>query len=125
MGQAFNEHGRVIAEAFGKTKKEVFDKLIEAAPNAAEIKVKTLIRNIQHEEMPGLGDEVACPDMGERRELAATILRRVVENLKSRLSGLESLLKIAESAESGSPLEEALWNLLTSQRNCQPHLWLR
>lgn len=68
----------------------------------------------QHEEGPGPGDEMACQG---RRELAASILRRAVGDLKRRLLELESLLKIAEKAENGSPLEEALWNLLTNQRN--------
>jgi len=47
MGEAIDRQGNVLASAFGNTKKEVFDKLSEAAPNAAEIRIKTLGDQIQ------------------------------------------------------------------------------
>lgn len=39
MGQAFDHDGRVLGDAHGATKKEVFDTLNERHPNAAEIRV--------------------------------------------------------------------------------------
>lgn len=42
MGQAFDESGNVLGEAFGETKREVFEKLQEAHPTAEEIRIKTL-----------------------------------------------------------------------------------
>lgn len=42
MGQAFDVDGNVLAEVFGETKREVFDKLIEEHPHAAEIRIETL-----------------------------------------------------------------------------------
>ncbi|MBU0959871.1 MAG: hypothetical protein KKB31_08030 [Nanoarchaeota archaeon] len=41
MGQAFDREGQVIASATGHTKREVFDRLTEAAPDAAEIRIRT------------------------------------------------------------------------------------
>jgi hypothetical protein len=42
MGQAFDRDGNVLGDAFGETKREVFDKLMEAHPSAEEIRIKTL-----------------------------------------------------------------------------------
>ena len=42
MGQAFDRKGNVLGEAFGATKREVFNKLSEAHPNAHEIRLKTI-----------------------------------------------------------------------------------
>jgi hypothetical protein len=42
MGQAFDESGRVLGEAAGATKSEVFEKLIEEFPQAHEIRIKSL-----------------------------------------------------------------------------------
>ena len=46
MGQAFNKEGSVLAEAFGDTKREVFDQLITEAPDAHEIRIKNLRESI-------------------------------------------------------------------------------
>ncbi len=42
MGEALNREGQRIAEAFGATKREVFDKLFNLAPDAHEFRIKTL-----------------------------------------------------------------------------------
>lgn len=47
MGQAFDRAGNVLGEATGETKREVFDKLMEAHPSAEEIRIKT--QRIQEE----------------------------------------------------------------------------
>lgn len=39
MGQAFDETGRVLGEASGATLREVLDKLEQAHPEAAEIRI--------------------------------------------------------------------------------------
>ncbi len=41
MGQAFDEQGKVLGEAFGHTKGEVFEKLMAEHPDAAEIRIRT------------------------------------------------------------------------------------
>ncbi len=41
MGQAFDRDGAVVGEAFGATKREVFDKLQNLAPEAAEIRIRS------------------------------------------------------------------------------------
>lgn len=43
MGQAFDDRGNVLGEAFGETKREVFDKLDQAHNDAAEIRIRTLL----------------------------------------------------------------------------------
>ena len=42
MGQAFDATGRVLGETFGETQREVLNKLIEAYPSAAELRIKTV-----------------------------------------------------------------------------------
>lgn len=42
MGEAFDRAGRVLGDAFGETKREVFEKLTEAHPEAAEIRVRSV-----------------------------------------------------------------------------------
>jgi hypothetical protein len=42
MGQAFDESGRVLGEAFGTTKQEVFDKLHREFNDAAEIRIRSM-----------------------------------------------------------------------------------
>lgn len=42
MGQAFDENNEILAEAFGELKKEVFDELMEKAPEADKIVIKTI-----------------------------------------------------------------------------------
>jgi hypothetical protein len=42
MGQAFDGDGNVLGGAYGETKREVFDKLMQAHPEAAEIRIKTI-----------------------------------------------------------------------------------
>ena len=42
MGQAFDRDGNVLGEAYGETKREVFDKLNAEFAQAHEIRIKTL-----------------------------------------------------------------------------------
>lgn len=56
-------------------------------------------------------EDVAC------RETAYTKIERIVDALRRRLAGLEGLLKIAKQAESGSPLEECLWEMAQRLRS--------
>lgn len=42
MGQAFDDRGQILGDAFGNTKAEVFEKLNERFPAAAEIRIKSL-----------------------------------------------------------------------------------
>lgn len=49
MGQAFDERGNVLGEAYGDTKREVFDKLNAEFKNAHEIRIRTLEASAQME----------------------------------------------------------------------------
>lgn len=50
MGQAFDRDGNVVGEAFGDTKREVFDKLIAEQPNAHEIRIKSMMEKAEESE---------------------------------------------------------------------------
>lgn len=41
MGEAFDRSGQVLGSAVGETKREVFEKLSEAHPDAAEIRIRS------------------------------------------------------------------------------------
>lgn len=58
-----------------------------------------------------LPDGSICARNGPCRELATSRLKTMIENRRREIAGLEALLKIAERAENGSPLEEAIWRL--------------
>ena len=80
MGQAFSEDGKVIAEAFGQTKKEVFEKLSEQAPDAAEIRIKTIkdkmaaLQQAKGEMLPQDGE-----DMGPQAEASDDCMTEALE----------------------------------------------
>lgn len=90
MGQAMDQSGNVLAEAFGATKKEVFDKLQALAPDAAEIRVRSMMQQLMKKEsqmeeaMPpeegpeNPGDCDLNPGMmlGEGRRLGVDFARR-------------------------------------------------
>ena len=42
MGEAFDRDGQRLAEAFGATKREVFDKLVNLVPDAHEFRIRTV-----------------------------------------------------------------------------------
>lgn len=46
MGQAYDRNGNVLSEAFGETKREVFDKLIAEQPHAHEFRIKAMTEPI-------------------------------------------------------------------------------
>lgn len=47
MGQAFDSDGNVLGEAYGATKKEVFDKLNAEFKQAAEIRIRSMEDSIR------------------------------------------------------------------------------
>lgn len=124
MGQAFDERGRMVAEAFGNTKREVLDKLEAQAPNAASVKIMTLERQIKDACDPSESDPqggLLLPsnerDGAPCRELAKTMLASRVRDLETKLAGAKHLLKIVENLEDGSPAEVLIWTLLCSSRS--------
>jgi hypothetical protein len=52
MGQAFDRDGNVLGEAYGDSKREVFDKLTEQFKEAAELRIKTIGGGIAAAEAP-------------------------------------------------------------------------
>lgn len=72
MGQAFDRNGNVLGEAFGDTKRDVFDKLNAEFKEAAEIRVRSLIdkakelESIRHVERNG-GISAASTEMPRYR----------------------------------------------------------
>jgi hypothetical protein len=126
MGQAFDQDGRVLSEAFGKTKKEVFDKLNEQSPSAASMMIRTLQGQVDEamaespgdEERPSGGVFLGKPmDEVATRELAKQMLARRVMELEEKLKGVKHLLAIVEHLEADSPAERLIWSLLTAHRS--------
>lgn len=82
MGQAFDSNGNVLGEAFGDTKREVFDKLTSAHRDAHEIRIRSL------------DDATPCGEMPKYRchkEVWALKIRSVTYNsVLAQLSGNES-----------------------------------
>lgn len=67
MGQAFDRDGNVLGEAFGETKREVFDKLTEEFKDAAEIRIRSLEQQASAEK-PGARDELTAQQALDRRD---------------------------------------------------------
>ena len=58
MGQAFDRNGNVLGEAFGETKREVFDKLNQAFKDAHEIRIRSLSERLTIEQQGGASAEM-------------------------------------------------------------------
>lgn len=52
MGQAFDRNGNVLGEAFGETKREVFDKLMAQHADAHEVRIRMLADREAKESAP-------------------------------------------------------------------------
>lgn len=50
MGEALDRDGRVLGEAHGETKREVFEQLTREHPDADEIRIKTLSEKAAHQQ---------------------------------------------------------------------------
>lgn len=75
MGQAFDRDGNVLGEAFGETKREVFDKLIALHKDAAEIRIRTLeAREVAQIEMP----RYKCHKEVHALKIQAVVLNSVI-----------------------------------------------
>ena len=113
MGQALNERGEQIAEAFGQTKLEVFEKLIRKAPDAAEMRIMQ-----RHPEGSPPDEDCDQPTInGPCRESCRTILERRISTLRRELTGHEQLLQVVDRLENGSPAEAVLWETLVRRQH--------
>ena len=61
MGQAFDKYGNVLGEAFGDTKREVFDKLAAQFKDAAEIRIRSFYRSGDSDPHIGAGASAEMP----------------------------------------------------------------
>ncbi len=82
MGQAFDREGRVIGEQYGATKKEVFDALNTAHPDAERIQVQKVRES---EQVPSIGRIVLytltaddAAQINRRRTTGASIANRLL-----------------------------------------------
>ena len=64
MGQVFDGDGNVLGEAYGATKREVFEKLDAAHPDAVEMRIKTLKDRIDAAEKVGESVTPSDPSIG-------------------------------------------------------------
>ncbi len=79
MGQAFDAEGVLLGDATGATKREVFDKLSGAHPDAEEIRVRSLRSRIEELEGPvyKTGDDMVELPLGPRLEQIARTCHEV------------------------------------------------
>lgn len=83
MGQAFDRNGNVLGEAFGNTKREVFEKLAEQFKDAHEIRIRSLEDQIQ-------GASAEMPRYQSHKQVWALKIKAVTHNsVLAALSGDE------------------------------------
>jgi hypothetical protein len=77
MGQAFDEGGNVLGEAFGDTKREVFDSLAREHKDAAEIRIRSLSGLIGQKASDPGGASAEMPRYRSHKEVWALKIERV------------------------------------------------
>lgn len=80
MGQAFDRDGNVLGEAYGATKREVFDKLAEEFKDAHEIRIRSLddrLRAAERSEGP-LAAQSELPRYRSHKTVWALKIRAVI-----------------------------------------------
>lgn len=70
MGQAFDRDGKMLGEAFGETKREVFDKLISEFKDAHEIRIRTVEERAGREQVIA---EVSARERFEREHGSTSV----------------------------------------------------
>jgi hypothetical protein len=90
MGQALDESGNVLGEAFGNTKREVFDKLQAAHANAAEIRIRKLMQQRTPEASDEACDKTLSQRVADLEKLADE--SRAARNAKEDLDAIEATL---------------------------------
>lgn len=98
MGQAFDRNGNVLGEAFGDTKREVFDELQRQFKDAHEIRIRSLADQLRDEGMTKstavraeAGAQTEMPKYRSHKEVWALKIRAVTRNsVLAQLSGNES-----------------------------------
>lgn len=76
MGQAFDRNGNVLGEAFGDTKREVFDKLTRDFKDAHEIRIKSIESQLTEAEQNN-GAAAQMPRYRCHKEVWALKIERV------------------------------------------------
>lgn len=132
MGQAFDRDGQVLGEAFGETKREVFDKLSNLHPHAHEIRIKSLQEKLDDVERSLATEQhvsvSAVDPVGREGQEGPRATDAFVLDLQSRLAAAEA---------SATALREIIWWALGeagefpappddwSERKYKPWFWWR
>ena len=91
MGQAFDRDGNVLGEAFGDTKREVFDKLQAEFKDAHEIRIRSFYKSGEPDPHIGAGASAEMPRYRCHKEVWALKIASVVRNsVLAQLSGDEA-----------------------------------
>ena len=91
MGQAFDRDGNVLGEAFGDTKREVFDKLTAQFRDAAEIRIRSFHRSGDLDPHIGAGASAEMPRYRCHKEVWALKIERIeYDNTRARAEGRET-----------------------------------
>ena len=79
MGQAFDRDGNVLGEAFGETKREVFDKLIGEFKDAHEIRIRSFHRPSETGQHIGAGASAEMPRYKCHKDVWALKIADVID----------------------------------------------
>ena len=71
MGQAFDRDGNVLGEAFGDTKREVFDKLMKEHEAADEIRIRSFYQSGEEDSHSGVGASAEMPHYQSHKQVWA------------------------------------------------------
>lgn len=91
MGQALDRDGNVLGEAFGGSKREVFDTLMREHADAAEIRIRSMFRPGDEESHQAAGASAELPRYKCHKEVWALKIAAVTRNsVLAQLTGNES-----------------------------------
>lgn len=78
MGQAFDREGNILGEAYGETKREVFEKLHAEFKDAHEIRIRSIEDQISAAEKQAASNSTELPRYRSHKIVHALRIRRVV-----------------------------------------------
>lgn len=85
MGQAFDRDGNVLGEAFGDTKRDVFEKLQKEFKDAAEIRIRSFYKSGEVEPHAGAGASAEMPRYRCHKEVWALKIAAIEREPRTNL----------------------------------------
>lgn len=123
MGQAFDRDGQVLGEAFGETKREVFDKLNAEFKNAHEIRIKALADKLEPDRRePAVESEIdQLLHDADRKVMGANFARRMGDHVNAAAMDRDAVGLYRQALGADIHMEASAWKE-TGNRDDE---WLR